>query len=317
MTDDTWGKAEQEPPLVRDNRPTMLLRVTHGLGDSCQATILLRHLRHFYPQYKLIVQCNRGHADIFRGLADEVELAGWPWRHKSYTKAIYVTFPRSEHNYNCVPSTKAAESLYVDFRDSHSLPMQPVESFFYYDCESTNEQFQQVDKWVATLPPDAPILLIHHEGNSSRDKKDLTVCLVRKIAKEARARGWLPVMLHWGGQHNLVTDGLAYSCLTEGQPWSEAGLIRAVIDRANLFLCIDSGPAHIAATTDTETLVIWKGFHPIYNFDLADNVLHLVPFWSPVHNDMNDDSRAYFKRAYRSIGYAVEADLLDTIYEGL
>jgi len=50
-----------------------------------------------------------------------------------------------------------------------------------------------------------------------------------------------------------------------------------IMELAELFIGIDSGPLHMAGGLDVQAVGIWTHHHPIRFFDIADNVVHLVP----------------------------------------
>jgi hypothetical protein len=74
----------------------------------------------------------------------------------------------------------------------------------------------------------------------------------------------------------------------------------AIIANARAMYGIDSGAEHLAATTKTPTLVIWKadGFHPINYFEPAGNVVHWVK--SKGHQDISLNALEYFHSYYQS-----------------
>jgi 2-polyprenyl-3-methyl-5-hydroxy-6-metoxy-1,4-benzoquinol methylase len=61
---------------------------------------------------------------------------------------------------------------------------------------------------------------------------------------------------------------------------------------------VDSGPLHVAGATDTPAVAVWTRHHPVHFFDLAANVLHLVP---GDHEQLASGRPAleYFTRNYR------------------
>ena len=127
-----------------------------------------------------------------------------------------------------------------------------------------------------------PVTLIHYEGNTSGQDKNLSHELARTVCEVAAAAGTTPVILDWD-RRSPLPDGLrilnpgAEHPLWEGRGTGDAEILAAVIDAARLVIGVDSGPLHVAGATRTPTIAVWTNHHPVHYFDLADNVLHLVP----------------------------------------
>src|SRR6266849_6473300 len=65
-----------------------------------------------------------------------------------------------------------------------------------------------------------------------------------------------------------------------------------------LMIGVDSGPLHVAGATTTPTIGVWTRHHPIHFFDLANNVLHLVPGDHEKYAP-GPDAIDYFTKYYR------------------
>ena len=127
-----------------------------------------------------------------------------------------------------------------------------------------------------------PVTLIHYEGNTSGQDKNLSHELCANVCEVAAAAGTTPVILDWD-RRSPLPDGLrilnpgAEHPLWEGRGTGDAEILAALIDAARLMIGVDSGPLHVAGATRTPTIAVWTNHHPVHYFDLADNVLHLVP----------------------------------------
>lgn len=66
-------------------------------------------------------------------------------------------------------------------------------------------------------------------------------------------------------------------CLGDRQTEFSWNTLASLIEFSTLMIGVDSGPLHVAGATTTPTIGVWTQHHPIHYFDLADNVVHLVP----------------------------------------
>src|SRR5271154_5567717 len=88
-----------------------------GLGDAVQFGIVLKHLKHYHPDWTIGIETNKGHWDCFRGLADEIFPLVMPfsWRNK-FDKIQTIKFLTPDHFYGTkVPSTKPTRCLIEEF----------------------------------------------------------------------------------------------------------------------------------------------------------------------------------------------------------
>lgn len=82
-----------------------------------------------------------------------------------------------------------------------------------------------------------------------------------------------------------------------GKGTGDAESLAALIDASRLLIGVDSGPLHVAGATTTPTIGVWTQHHPVHFFDLADNVLHLVPGDHGEHA-AGPQALKYFRGAY-------------------
>ena len=153
------------------------------------------------------------------------------------------------------------------------------------------------------------MVLLHYQGNTSRDSKDLPEDLARALCDDVLAGGMVPVVLDWDGRTSLA-NGQRVFCPDVKEPlWSNMGtgdaeVLAALIERAALMVGVDSGPLHVAAATTTPSLAVWLRHHPLHFFHPADNVTHLVPEDHLAH--LRGDRAAgadFFTRHYRHQAY--------------
>ena len=260
----------------------LLLLFEHGLGDCVQFTIILKHLRHYYPQIEIGVVAGLGKDNIFFGLADK----HWPLSHPQYWKSekwdleINVEFRRPTFNYLAAPTTKVSESLITEFG------LQPIPELFRYEMIEQPGAREQARPFLDSIP--RPFALIHSYSEVSTLERNLTENESKIIAANLTARGVTPVFLDLRKQRNIFGR------------WGNAQVLREIIKEATEVWAIDSGPAHIAATTTTPTHIVWKGTNPSYCFDPAPNVIHYVPanFETLYHPRWKREAIEFFKANY-------------------
>lgn len=209
---------------------------------------------------------------------------------------IVWRWPR--YQYPDFPSSKVTLAL-LDAEFS-SLMMRPIRALYRYECESTDEHRETVATWSKRI---GPYCLIHTEGASSPPSKNLLDDEVQPIIDTAKQRGIAPVLLDWGKTpHRLIQRG----CIAPYELWewrneTDAGLIKELIANAVCMCAIDSGPGHAAACTNTPTVMVWTGYHPIHNFDLATNITHVVQEGWQLH----PAAQTVFDRDYPHVIYPV------------
>ncbi|MGE5191918.1 MAG: methyltransferase domain-containing protein, partial [Deltaproteobacteria bacterium] len=162
------------------------------------------------------------------------------------------------------------------------------------------------------------------------EQKNLTHELAGELCETAIAQGFVPVILDWDNRSPLP-DGTRIHCpgagheLWEGIGTGDAATLASLIEASSLMIGVDSGPLHVAGATTTPTIGVWTQHHPVHFFDLADNVLHLVP---GDHENLaaGPEALAFFReryhhRTYRQLSVdlaaAVESQLTGGDFETL
>lgn len=246
---------------------TIRLRFKHGLGDAVQFQIVLWHLRHYYPNARITIETKANREGVFEHLVDCVSPLIYPWNTWAATITKYVTFGKSNIEFaEGLPPSKVTKCLIDEFG------LQPLPPLFFYSCCIGDKAQQEVDDWYATLP--RPIVCFHYEGESCPDKKNIDKATAKAIAEGLNGLGATVVVLDWG--LNKIVNGT-----TIVQPpkslKQESERLAALIDTADGFVGIDSGPGHLAAATDTPGVIVWTGHHPTKYFDDPNPTLtHLV-----------------------------------------
>jgi 2-polyprenyl-3-methyl-5-hydroxy-6-metoxy-1,4-benzoquinol methylase len=167
--------------------------------------------------------------------------------------------------------------------------LEPKLELYRYQIERSPAAEQRARDYLASICSEGPLLnnrfpviLIHYQGNTSCDKKDLSHEVARRTCETVRELGHVPVILDWDHRSPLI-DQKTIHCpqadhaLWGGQGTGDAEALAALIEASSLLVGIDSGPLHVAGATSTPSLGVWTRHHPIHYFDLCPNVKHLVP----------------------------------------
>jgi len=301
----------------------VLLEFRHGLGDAVQFTAVLRHLKHYHPDWEIDVAALVGKHSAFRGLCRRVLILD----RDPIDRTAYDVVTGIEWNENRVadgrwPSTKVTRCLQDLFQ------LTPIPDLCRYQIEITEDARQAAREYlesVCGLPDDDGryrAILIHYEGNTSADRKNLPTEAIRQLCRDLIQRGLVPIILDWD-RRSPLPDGRQIFCPTTEHPlWERTGTgdaerLAALIDSARLMIGIDSGPLHVAGATSTPTIGVWTKHHPLHYFDLAPQVVHLVP---AKHLELVHSAAAltYFGKAYRSRTYQhLTEGLIAAVHEAL
>jgi hypothetical protein len=160
-----------------------------------------------------------------------------------------------------------------------------------------------------------PVVGIHYQGDSAKDRKDLTHDQAAEICRHVLALGRIPLLLDWRNtsplpdQQTIHTTGrLATSSVWGG----DAQMNCAIISQCEAFIGIDSGPGKCASATSTPSLICWTKQHPALYHDPCPHTTHLVPH-DHRENELLKGNTAvaeFFEREYRWRNYVGEKDLV-------
>jgi FkbM family methyltransferase len=302
--DDCRRCTEYSPPPSTDAAArTLLLSFPHGLGDAVQLTTILLHLRHLYPQWTVDVAVRPGAEGMFAGLCRRAyrlgeEPADTP--ETAYDVRRTLWFHEPDACYADSPATKAEKALREAFQ------IAPREELCRYEIMPRDEARRRARDYVAELAsicglPLTPSLsparrgsgtqaataasrfvLIHYQGNSSRQNKNLDERAVAALCEEIIARSYIPVVLDWDGRSSLVDERRVFCPAADHPLWGGRGhgdgtTLAALATEAAWCVGIDSGPGHVFGATATPTAIVWTGHHPLHYYGLSETVTHLVP----------------------------------------
>jgi len=275
---------QEAPRECRPDRRQVLLTFRHGLGDAVQLTIVLRHLARLHPDWSVDVAALTGKESAFRGLCRRVlVLERDVVDPQAYDRVHALDWHESRQADGGCPSTKPTRCLREEFG------IEPCVEDCRYQLQVRPEVLARARAYLAEIcraeaAADGrfPAVLLHYEGNTSGDRKNLTHELAAELCDTIRASGGTPVILDWDrrsplpdGRHIFNPD--AEHALWGGRGTGDAETLAALCTAARLVIGVDSGPLHVAGATSTPTLGVWTQHHPVHYFDLADNILHVVP----------------------------------------
>lgn len=269
--------------LPKPKPQQVLLEFRHGLGDGVQVTIVLRHLRHFHPEWEVDLAALRGKHSVGRDLCRNQLILGQVIRRNDYDQIFTLDWHECSQAHARWPSTKPTRCLLDVFH------LEPDLDLCQYQISRSPEAMGRACDYLASVSPAAthvqgrfPVVLLHYQGNTSGDKKDLNHAVIRQVCDVIRETGFVPVILDWDRRSPLVDQKSIFNPGADHPLWSghgtgDAEILAALIESSSLMIGIDSGPLHVAGATTTPTLGVWTRHHPVHYFDLASNVRHLVP----------------------------------------
>ncbi|WP_010587641.1 methyltransferase domain-containing protein [Schlesneria paludicola] len=288
----------------------VLLTFCHGLGDAVQFTIVLKHLQKLRPEWNVDIATLFGKHSAFEGLCrntyilDQAE----PVPCCQYQERFQLNWDECRESLRDKPSTKPSRCLSEIFH----LPAQP--DLFRYEIQRSAEDEQLARRYLASICPFGarddgrfPVVVIHYEGNTSGEKKNLDHNLIRNVCETVQNAGYTPLILDWDRRSPLPDNRTIFCPDANHKLWPKIGTgdaarLAALIECSALMIGIDSGPLHVAGATTTPTIGVWTNHHPVHFFDLADNVMHLIPR----HHEAlaaGPEALDYFASHYQFRGY--------------
>jgi Glycosyltransferase family 9 (heptosyltransferase) len=311
----------------------VLINFRHGLGDAVELTIVLIHLKKYRPNWNVDVAALVGKHTAYRGLCRNVYVLDREFPPCcEYGQRFTLDWHECHTVYPDSPSSKAARCLREEFG------IVPDPDLCRYTIHVGDEARELARAYLAGVcaararvaelatvreacevdsPKSGdfgygdryPVVLIHSEGNTSPEMKNLPTEIIRRLCDDIIAAGFVPVILDWDYRTPLA-DGVRIHCPDQrAELWHRTGTgdaetLAALIEQATLLVGVDSGPLHVAGATTTPTLGVWTRHHPLHYFAHADNVTHLVP---RNHGELLRGDRAageaYFGGHYRFEAY--------------
>lgn len=299
----------------------ILIKFGHGLGDAVQLTIVLKHLKHYRPDWNVDVAAKVGKHSALVGYCRNVfVLEQDRLDPRRYDRVFDLGWHECHVAYPAWPSTKASLCLLDEFA------LQPLLDLSTYSINRGPVAERLAREYLQSVCPNGPdekgrfpTVLIHYQGNTSRQRKDLPNDLVESVCEVVLRLGFVPVILDWDRRSPLVDGRQIHNPAPDHPIWREtntgdAEVLAALTELSSLMIGIDSGPLHVAGASSTPTLGVWRKHHPVHYFDLADNVLHLVPADHPARAD-GAAALKFFVKAYRHTVYRSLYDELPALVE--
>lgn len=270
--------ATASPPT--SPRPVLLIKFTHGLGDCVQLQVVLRHLRECWPDWDVDVLIGRGKGAAVRGLCRAVfeEGAGDPPA-GPYDRVENLGWYENYNRDPSLPQTKPTNCLKEVFGITPRLEL------FRYSFTPTEEQQLAAREYLASVSVGGrrKVLILHYQGNTSETRKNLPHEVAAATCTFARRCGWCVVILDWDGRTPLVDNRHVFNPGAAHPMWGgtgtgDAGMVAALIQQADLFIGVDSGPLHVAVgCPQAPAIGVWLEHSPVQFCDLGEHVTHLVP----------------------------------------
>lgn len=285
------------------DKPAILFRFPHGLGDAVQLTTVLLHLAHLFPEWAIDVASKVGAHSCFQGLARRVFVLGDEPPAEEYQLVRTLAWHEPGETYADSPATKAERALREVFN------IQPIRELCRYEIRPTAEHVAAVDQYLQSIGNPSRFAVLHYQGNSATSNKNLPVQPIETLCNYLLAEGITPIILDWDNRSSLLRRPGIY-CPNAANPlWGgtgtgDAGAMAAMFARSSLNVGIDSGPGHIMGSVVTPAIIAWTWHHPLHYYGLGDHVTHLVPLKhaSLIRGDREQGER-YFAANYDSRVY--------------
>lgn len=275
---DRWARRD----FANARRPLFLL--THGLGDSIQFTVALRHLRGRFDS--IAVRVSDSVAPFFAGLVDRVYRLSdqlpvnargvpWPIEH-DYVEDCPWNVPAA--CYADSPSTKAEAWLRL-------RGIVPQADLCRYQSAPRPEAIDAARRYLRECDATGNAILIHHTGRTARNRKTLPDAAWLRVVERVREAGYVPIVLDWDchgspgatvGQFGSYTPGRGH-WLWHGWDVADVERLAALAQEAVACVGIDSGPGHVFQASGTPTVICWARHHPLNFAPVSGSTLHLVP----------------------------------------
>ena len=261
----------------------------HGFGDAVQFTAVLRHLQKHRPLWRMSIYCKAGAHSLFDGLVERVGVIDRPDMPQVYRDDFALVHPvrwlEPVETFNDSPATKVERCLREEFG------ITPEPELLRYTVRTGQAEQALARRSLAEISERRAdgrfkVVAIHYQGNSWRTSKNLDEAIVRDVICRVRAAGYTPLIVDFepGYRSSILKENTrGVKCFGHDHPlWKGLGVgdgraMLALLEQVSLIVGIDSGPEHLAAATNTPTLVVWgKRSHPVNYFCPAPNVTHVV-----------------------------------------
>lgn len=261
------------------------------IGDAAMFTSVLAHLSTETHD----VESKVGKHSCFIGQVQTSYIEGQAPR----DKYIVIDHPWDEcHDaWEDSPGTKACKCLRDKFHIS------PKWDLLKYKINISPEAEQRVNDYIKTLPH-IPFVLIHYEGNTSSDYKNIDKGTILNLCEWLIANNITPVILDWDNRCNFINNELIFCPDANNPIWMNTGTgdaetLAALIKKSLLLIGIDSGPLHVAGATETPAIGLWVKHSPYNYLDNCPNIINLVPTnWQDYLRGNKETAKKFFEEHY-------------------
>lgn len=284
----------------------ILLRFVHGLGDTVQLGVVLKHLARHRPDWVVDVVAGRGKHTALEGLCNRVYHDQEPDPRGPYDSEHTLGWYENYAGYQDRPNSKITNCL------SEVFGLGWDKDLGSYEIRLSAEYRKKACDYLKSIgakqlgPEKFAAVIVHYEGNTSTWKKNLKTWHARQILDLAIRAGRTPVLLDWDGRSPLP-DNKTVFCpgVGPGDIWGgfgsgDAAMIAALVHCSEAFVGIDSGPGKCASATKTPVLIVWKEHHPIQFDDPNPTTTHLIPHdWRRIPPCERPGVAGFFERHYK------------------
>lgn len=282
MRDSKQDRLEEIRVEMKQLDPINVLISLHrgyGLGDAVQMSAVLKHVAKYRPHWKVDYQAEEGRHQVGRGIVANTFAYGQKYPSPHYDAEVQILLYDTWANWGDRPNTRVSSCLHERFDlswdqecGSYSVKVSDgaAESanILIYGMK-TNYRKVRIERPLRNHK----VVAIHYQGDSSREKKNLSNMQVEAICHFVEHLGCEPIILDWRNQSMLKQRRITTPSL-----WGrDAEMVCAVISQCHAFVGIDSGPGKCASATNTPSLIVWTGHHPAPFHDPCPNTTHLVP----------------------------------------
>ncbi len=270
------GSADEEPNM----KVLVSLSKGYGLGDAVQMSVVLRHIKKYRPQWEVTFQAEDGRHQVGRRIVQRTMAYGQMY-HDLYDAEVQIRLYDTWHRFTDRPNTRVSSCLLEHFG-------------LEWDAECGRYQInvgRDALREIAGLVSHRSVA-IHYQGDTAQENKNLSHDQAAEVCSTVMRLGRFPLLLDWRNQSPLrhLTGVRSMGGYPPSRDWGRnAEMNCAVIQQCQAFVGIDSGPGKCASATDTPSLIVWTGHHPVQFHDPAPNTTHLVPMryhsLKPVCND--------------------------------
>lgn len=298
-----------------------LFRFTHGLGDSVQLTSVFAHLAKYRPDMELYLLALRGKHSSGRGHCKQIWHDQEPAPSVEEFQSFYdLGWWENYNSYTDCTNTKVTNCLREEFGITPDLTL------LRYFLNPSEEDLLATEHYLKSIgcvkKPDGRYnaVILHYEGNTSCEKKNIGHDQALYICGTAIDMGCVPIILDWDRRSPLPDERRIFCPRVHSNDiWGGFGTgdslrIAALIQQSSLFIGVDSGPQKCAGATDTPSIGIWTKHHPVQFIDLCQNFIHLIPSdWYKLPPCQNRGVAQFFVHHYKYKEY--QPDRFEAVLE--